>query len=152
MIKKYLHILLLLLFTANIAGAQPRVEHRFERIHAIKVAYITDKVQLSADVSARFWPVYNMFDDEKRELRRNFYKKYRKSGDMNCSDQVAMRYIDDDLDYQEQELALRRKYKVKLLKIITPQQLSELYKAEREFKVLLLQQLKEKKTRRDNEE
>ena len=142
--KHLLHIALLLVMFVGFANAQPHMERRFERIHAIKVAYITDKMHLSADQSARFWPVYNRFDDEKREMRRNFFKKYKNS-DNTSSAEGAMRYIDDDLDYQEQELALRRRYKEKLLKVLSPEQLAELYKAEREFKEMLLQQLKGKR-------
>ncbi len=139
--NKVLHTALLLLFLSNVAIAQP--ERRFERVHAIKVAYITDKMHLSGEESAKFWPVYNRFDEEKRELRKNFFQKARKAGNLTDDDK-AMRYVDDDLDYQSEELALRRKYKEKFLKVLSPQQLASLYQAEREFKIMLLQQLNNK--------
>jgi len=141
--RHLLHICLLLVLCTGICGAQPdHMEHRFERIHAIKVAYITDALKLKPDESARFWPIYNRYEDEKRDLRKNFFKKYAKDGShLSHDDGQAMRYVEDDLDYQEQELNLRRRYKDQLLKVLTPDQLAGLYRAEREFKLMLLQQL-----------
>lgn len=140
--------MVLLLLFAGMAGAQPGHRGRpFERIHAIKVAFITDRMQLSADESAKFWPVYNQYEDEKWDLRKSFFRKHRKAGDISMQDSDPMRYIDDDLDYQEQELALKRKYKDKFLKVLSAEQLVELYKAEHDFKVLLIKQLNKRRGR-----
>jgi hypothetical protein len=139
--KGYL-LLLLLAFACNVVAAQPR--EKYERIHAIKVGYLTDKLHLTSDQAAKFWPVYNQYEDEQRGLRQKFLmgNKDKQQG-MNRED--AMKFVEDNLDFQEAELKLKRKYKEELLKTITAQQLAELYQSERDFKKMLIQQLRDRR-------
>jgi hypothetical protein len=132
---------LILMMVLSIAThAQPG--RRMERIHAIKVAYLTDKLQLTSEQSARFWPVYNRFEDDRREL---MFKYRKEKGLTDISDHDAMRSIDEDIAAQEKMLDLRKKYKDEFLKVISPQQLATLIESEKEFKRLLLQQMKDRR-------
>jgi hypothetical protein len=132
---------LILMMVLSIA-TQAQPGRRMERIHAIKVAYLTDKLQLTSEQSARFWPVYNRFEDDRRELMF----KYRKEKCLtDVSDHDAMRSIDEDIAAQEKMLDLRKKYKDEFLKVISPQQLATLIESEKEFKRLLLQQMKDRR-------
>jgi hypothetical protein len=90
--------------------------------------------------AASFWPVYDDYEGEMRSVRQSFRQKYR--GGSTENDAAANRFIDDNLDFQEQILAINRKYKDRMLKVISPQQLATLYEAERDFRKLLLQQLR----------
>lgn len=143
--KKGYLVLLLLALACNIVAAQPR--ERYERVHAIKVGYLTDKLHLTSEQAAKFWPVYNQYEEEQRGLRRKFLMEY-KNKQQNMDKEEAMKFVDDNLDYQEAELKLKRKYKDEFLKTITAQQMAELYQAERDFKKLLIQQLKERRAGR----
>ena len=58
---------------------------------------------------------------------------------------AARQFIEDDLDYQQQVITLKRKYNDSFLKVISAQQLADLYTAEREFRQLLMQQLKQRR-------
>jgi len=145
--KRIIYIISLLLLT--IPGtllAQPGPGRRAERIHAIKVAYLTDRLNLSASQSATFWPVYDNYESEIRDTRRSFMEKYRKTGATE-NDADSRQFIEDHLEFQEQALSINRKYKDQFLKIISPQQLATLYEAERDFKKLLLQQLRQRRGR-----
>lgn len=138
---KRLVFILLLSLSAQFAFAQPGSE-RFERIHAIKVAYITDKVHLSSEQAAKFWPVYTVYEKELRAIRHQFINKYKDDKRVGNDPHAARAFIEDDLEYQEATLNLRKKYKDEFLKIITPQQLAQLLQAERDFKRMLIQELK----------
>lgn len=140
--KKGYLILMLLAFACNIVAAQPR--EKYERVHAIKVGYLTDKLHLTPDQAAKFWPVYNQYEDEQRSLRRKFLMEY-KDKQQGMDREEAMKFVDGNLDYQEAELKLKRKYKEELLKTITAQQLAELYQSERDFKKILIQQLRDRR-------
>lgn len=142
--KRFGQIILLIVFAVNTAIAQPDDE-RFERIRAIKVSYITDKIHLTSEQAARFWPVYNRYDDELRTERRRIKQQVMK--EKNVSEDDARKYIHDNIAYQEKKLELKKKYKNELLKVITPQQLAELYQAEQGFKQILIQQLGDKPKR-----
>lgn len=134
------YIILLMIFFFSAVKAQPG--RRMERIHAIKVAYLTDKLQLTSEQSARFWPVYNRFEEEKKALVRT-YRKDNNIGD--AANEDPLRSIDEDIELQQRMLDLRKEYKDEFLKVISPQQLATLTEAEREFKRLLIQQIKERR-------
>lgn len=121
-----------------------------ERIHAIKVAYITDKLHFTSEQSAGFWPIYNQYEMEVRTTRRKFREKYAEANPDETNDAATLQFIDDNLDYQQEILNIRRKYNDEFLKVITPQQVAQLYKTEKEFTRLLIQRLKERRGGRWN--
>ena len=55
--------------------------------------------------------------------------------------QAARQAVDDNLDYQQAIIDLKRKYNDRFLNIISPRQLADLYIAEREFRQILLKRL-----------
>lgn len=138
--RKTALFLLTCLVAMNIATAQTPKEQKIERIKALKVAYITEQLNLDADQAKKFWPVYNKLEQEKRQLRKSFVNKY-KNDNPTATPQTAHEYIDANLDYQEQELELKKKYKDELLKTISAEQLVQLYRSEKGFRQMLLKEL-----------
>ena len=137
---KRLSILLLIsVFASSIAMAQP--EHRRERIKALKVGYITEKIDLSAKQAEAFWPLYNKYESQMHELRKEFYQQYRKDNPDGNREQ-AKAYIEADLDYQQRMLDTKKEYKKKFLDVISEQQLADLYQAERGFRQMLVKELR----------
>lgn len=53
-------------------------ENRRERIKSLKVAYLTEKLDLSPEEAAAFWPVYNEYEDNTFELKATLGKTLRK--------------------------------------------------------------------------
>jgi len=138
--KRLLYLLILISLPVLAIGQQQ--QERFERIRALKVSYITEQLKLSSDQAARFWPVYNKYEDEVRTVRRSLAARYKEMN-AGASREQARKFIEDNLEYQSQVLELKKKYKDELLKTISPQQLARLYEAEREFKKMLIRQLRE---------
>ena len=113
-----------------------------ERIHAAKMAYIVDRLRLTSDQAATFTPVYNEYEQALMAIRMTFRKKYMDAHPGEDNDRMARKHaIDDDLDYQQQVIELKRKYNDRFAKIIAPKSVSDLYEAEREFKQKLMQRL-----------
>ena len=137
-------LLVALLLISSISFAQNR---KLERVQALKVAFITDKISLTPQQAERFWPIYHKYEDDVRNLRRS-YLRQNEAKTKGFSREQAQRYIDDNLDYQEAVIGLKRKYKDELLKAISPTQLTQLYAAEHEFKQLLIQKLRERREKR----
>ena len=115
-----------------------------ERIHAAKMAYITDRLRLTSDQMINFVPVYNEYDREIRETRNSFLKKYKEKDFKNADDASARQFVDDNLDYQQQVIQIKRRYNERFLKVISSQQLAELSQAEREFRQLLMERIKDR--------
>lgn len=116
-----------------------------ERIHAAKMSYITDRLRLTTEQSANFVPVYNEYEREVRDSRKKYLQKYKGINPDEADDATSKQYIDDNLDYQADIIQIRRKYNDRFLKIISSQQLADLTQAEREFKQLLMQRLKDRR-------
>lgn len=137
-------ILLLLLAVTVSYGKQGR---GMERIHAAKMAYITDRLHLQADQSGRFVPVYNEYEQDLRIIRKQYLKKYGVK-DMDKEPRAgklaARQKLEEDLDYQQQVIELKRRYNDRFLKVLSPAQLSDLYVAEKEFRQMLVQRLKQR--------
>ncbi len=135
-------LLFTFLFATVAVGKQGR---GLQRIHAARMTYITDRIQLQPGQSARFVPVYNEYEKEMRGIRKEYYRKYKiKPGSSEDNLMSTRQQIEEDLDYQERIIELKRKYNDRFLAVISPGQLSEMYVAEREFRQMLIKRLKEK--------
>ena len=142
--SRSLLLTVLILLVSTIGFAQ---QGKGARVHALKVSYITNKLDLSSAQAERFWPVYNSYESELRELRKKFR---RETGGKNKAEspEEAHRMIEDNLDFQEDVIALKRRYKDEFLKVISARQLADLYSAEREFKQMLIKRLEGRNRRR----
>ncbi len=139
--KAFFSCIVVFLLTATVCYGQPG-QPGMQRIHAAKVAYITDMMQLSEEQTVKFLPVYKEYEKELRETRQPYLKKYN----ISPEDDIATKMqIEDDLDYQQQVIELKRKYNDRFLKIITPKQLSDMYAGERAFRRELIQRLQERR-------
>ena len=146
--KRFLAIILTVIITTLTASAQPdRPGPGMARIHAAKMAYITDRLQLTAQQSGNFIPLYNEYEREIKDTRQFFFKKYKGTNPGDADDATSRQFIDDNLDYQQKVIEIRRKYNDQFLKVISPQQLAELNKAEREFKQILIKRLEKQRGR-----
>ena len=121
--KKYLLIILAIFGTISFTMAQNG--NGREKIQALKVAFITQKLHLTPSEAEKFWPVYNQYENEITQLRAN-----KRDGDV--------------LDNEEKLLDIRKKYKPSFEKILGPERLNDLYNAERDFRKVLIQRLKER--------
>lgn len=131
-----------ILFAVTSLQAQEPDRSGRERIHAAKMAYITDKLHLTSDQAGPFTAVYGEYENEIRALRKTYRQQFmadKRNG--NADDMTVRQYIDDNLDYQQGVLDIKKKYRERFLKVISQKQLLDLNEAEREFKKLLIQRL-----------
>src|SRR6185312_13247509 len=112
--KKYLLILFFAIGSFAVSKAQDG-ENRAEKIQSLKIAFITQKLQLTPDEAQKFWPVYNQYQNDVQNLQLN-----RKDGNV----------IEDE----EKLLDIRKKYVSSFEKIIGPQKTNNLFNAERDFR------------------
>lgn len=126
-------------------AAQARQGRPMQRIHAAKMAYITDRLQLTEDQAAHFMPIYKEYEHDLREVRLPYIKKYKLNAGDDDRETSARQYVEDDLDYQQEVIALKRRYNDQFLKVLTPQQLADMYVAEREFRRILMKRLEDRR-------
>ncbi len=127
-------------FTLSFPVAAQDHRERYEQIEAIKVAFITSKLDLNTDEAQKFWPVYNNYQKELMELMKK-RREDRQKTNIDPNDK-----INADLAYESRMLDLKKKYKKLYLKAIPPEKILLLYQAEREFREHLIKQLKHRRT------
>lgn len=134
LIKKGILGIIMCLTMNTALMAQDRREH-YERIEAIKVAFITKKLDLTTEEAQKFWPVYNNYQKELMDLMRK-RREDRQKTDIAPNDK-----INADLAYESRILDLKKKYKKLYLKAIPAEKVLLVYQAEREFREHLIKQL-----------
>ena len=138
----------MVLIVANFSFAQGFKEKK-EKIKALKVAYITEKLDFTTDEAQKFWPIYNTFDEKQFEIRHNkmkaIIKKIEESGMDNISEKEAQNLI-SQIENSEDELHnLKKKFMQDLQKVIPAKKIILLKKTEEEFNRKLLREFKERK-------
>ena len=120
--KKFILILIGMIGSFSGIKAQGENGTKAEKIQALKIAFITQKLQLSTDEAQKFWPVYDQYENEIRSLQLD-----NKNGPA--------------LENEEKLLNIRKKYKDSFEKVIGPQKLNKLFNAERDFRTILIRRL-----------
>ena len=115
-----------------------------DKIKAQRIAFITERLNLSPDEATKFWPVYNQFSGELEEIKKQ-QNQFRKSTNDKLavmSDKEIDKALEDELSAQQKSIDLQRKYMVELKKTIPTRKVAMLYKAERDFKIMLLKRMR----------
>jgi|SRR6218665_1292558 len=142
---------LLLLFVSTVAFAQDGsfMKKKREQIRALKVAFITNELQLTPEESGKFWPLYNSFEDRQREIKKDKIKGYIDRMDDDAVDKLSEKEaatILSQIESSEDELhEVRKKFTASLKGVISPLKILKLKKAEENFNRKLLQQYRDKK-------
>ena len=148
--EKFTGTLLVLVFVTSVytLHSQDRDQNRDmqqnkERIEAQKVAFITTKLDLSSAEAEKFWPVYNEFKNEQKEMQRNWREKHNlKPEDIaELTDAEAEKFAKDQLDHEQEMLDKRKELIIKMKGVLSPQKILMLLEAEKEFRVELMRKV-----------
>ncbi|WP_353087904.1 sensor of ECF-type sigma factor [Flavobacterium sp.] len=149
-------IVLTLLFMGTVnAFAQPsgrlreRIEEKKEQVKSQKVAFITQELRLTPDEAAKFWPIYNAFEDKQAEIRRQKLKAFMDRKDDDQLDKMTEKEAQTvlaQMETNEEELfKLRKKLIADLRGVLPALKIIKLRRAEEDFNRKLVEQLKERR-------
>lgn len=127
--------------------AQDEDEEPNEQIKAMHIAFITQKLSLTEAQAQKFWPIFNNFFAEKQAI----HKKVRRLNKLNphtMSDEQIKNSLQEYQNAHLAEVEIDKKYQEKFLKVISLKQLLLLHQSEKEFKRMLLRELKERRNGR----
>lgn len=149
--KKTILVILFVGITCSIFA-----QHRnHDKINAFKIAFITEKLDLTSKEAEKFWPIYNKFSKKERELRRNDFMTIRrqvenKGGIDNLSDIEASNILGDIIINEDKLHQIKQQLIIDLKPVISTKKILKLYRAEKEFNRKLLKRIREKKEMRRN--
>lgn len=134
------------------AGAPPHNGHHHgedmpeEKIKALKIAYLTSKLNLTTDEAQAFWPVYNAYQDAKFEVHKaqmSISRKLKHKLD-ELTDAELNKLLDEYVALEQKEASLKVEYLQKFRKILPIRKVALLQKAEHDFKIEVLRELKKR--------
>ena|SRR6478752_275789 len=122
--KKILLILSVFIGSFSVAKAQDELPEdgakRQEKIQALYIAFITEKLQLTPDEAQKFWPVHTQFMNEIKAVKKDL----------------------PPLEREQAKLNIKKRYQDSFSKILGQQKCDRFYSLENEFKQKLLDMMK----------
>ena len=95
-------------------------------------AVVTKNLQLTADESGNFWPIYDEYEAEKKRINDRLVKvitDYAADYE-NLPDELASSLVNDSLKVQSDLLNLKKKYLKKFRRVLAPKSLARFYQIE----------------------
>lgn len=146
--KTYIITIFILLFSVSLFAQQNR-----DRVKALKVSFITEKLDLTPKEAQAFWPIYNAYDDKSNKIKHEDMRSIRREIKQNLNtltdakaSELLDRFIEAENNLHEEHMELVSKMK----KIISPQKIILLKSAEDDFKKKLFEQYKRKRGELNN--
>ncbi len=114
-----------------------------DKIEALRVTFITKKVELTNSESEKFWPIYNEYNDKVKAIKKNLRQSYKKSSE-TISDKEAEELYQLDIKSKQAEVDIHKLYSEKIKTIIGAKKFIKLRIAEEEFKREIINSIKDK--------
>lgn len=138
-------LLCTLLMTSSVLLAQHRPDK--DKIKSLKVAFMTERLDLSAKEAQSFWPIYNDYEEQRETMREREHSQIRSKiwNSENLSEKEAENLIKQYLIFEEEEEKLDKDFTEQISKVISAKKTLLLLRSEYEFKKQLLKQYRHKK-------
>lgn len=136
------YILLLLLSLGLSSFAQKSTK---DDIDALRVTVMNKVMGLTTDEAGKFWPVYNDYLQKKENLRKS-HKQSMKAKYPNIdklSDEEANALIESEMGFKQKDLDLQKEMIKKVKTVIPVKKAALVFKAEEEFRKVLITKVKE---------
>lgn len=143
---------MLCLLSAMTFAQGGKYKEKMEQVKSLKVAFITNELSLTSEEAAKFWPVYNAFDDRQRAMKKQKAGSFLANRDDKSLDKLTEKEASEFLAKMEKNDAemfeLKTKFTANLRTILPAVKIVKLKKAEDDFHRTLLKQYREKGSRK----
>ena len=129
--KKYLLIIALFLGFTVAGMSQEEDKKDGGRIEALKIAFLTRKLNLSTEEAQKFWPVYNKYADEIRKVQIEARQKGT-----------------TEIDREEKILTIRKRFNGDFTKALSGEKVNTFFRVEKEFNGFLQKEMMERRQQR----
>ena len=113
-------------------------------LKAEKIAFFTQKLNLTTKEAESFWPVYNDYWARKNQIidAKRTAMKYCAKNIETMDNTEIVKYANMYVDFQKQEADLLVEFNEKFKSVLPPQKVLKLYQTDYDFKTYLLHQIK----------
>lgn len=144
--KKILIFLLISLSLGAMAQTNDDAdEGKNEKIASLKIAFITERLNLSSKEAELFWPVFNRFEQEMKAVRKKEKQAVRIFKDKTTvTEAEADKFIAEQVQFKQQEIDVLKRYLPEFKKVLPASKVARLLSLEQEFKLQLLRTIKQR--------
>ncbi len=129
--KKLFSVLVIFCWLCLPARSQGRQQRPMAGlVEAYKTAFITQRLNLTTEEAQKFWPIYNSYSAEVRQVNITYHQD------------------GNELHMEEGRLNIKKKYSVEFLKAISPGKINDFFKAEKDFDVIIRREMQRRQTQR----
>ncbi|WBX74443.1 sensor of ECF-type sigma factor [Tenacibaculum pacificus] len=124
-----------------------------EKIQTYKIAYLTEKLNLTEDEAQKFWPIYNKYDKKIKSLHREkhliFKKKIHHNGGVDAlSEKDAKEILERIQAIKKEQHEIKTVFHQKISKILSFKKVLSLQISEHDFNRKLIKKLRDKHKKR----
>ncbi len=144
--NKYFKILVPIFLFTVCTALQAQKRPNWEKIKALKVAFITERLELTPKEAQVFWPIYNDYETKKE----GYYKteRFKIGADIKKLDELTDMEADNLLSrikkLEEEKRLAQRDFIEKVSKTISAKKTILLMRSEEDFKRHLIKQYRQK--------
>ena len=149
--NKLLHNCLILLFIIGFGGLVHSQEGgKREQIKTLKIAFFTERLNLSPEEASIFWPLYNEHETAKESLRKQQRTQIRDRFDNldEISEAEAEQALKQYINLEEKEEELDKAFYLKIAEEFSAVRTLKLFQAEQDFRRRLLQEYRKRRGQR----
>ncbi len=115
-----------------------------DKIKSLKIAHITEQLDLTEEEAQAFWPVYNANEEERSKLREGGARKLQKRKLDEMTEEEAQQHLEDITKMEEARAKLQREYTKKLKRVLSAKKILKLLEADRSFRNKMIKVFKER--------
>jgi len=142
--KKLILVTLTMILFTGWSHAQKNRKAFQDKINSMRIAFITQELDLSADEAKAFWPIYDAYTAERNTLRKDKRAAQSQTPKSITADE-AEEMIEGSFENDAKEIELKKKYYGQLKAVIPVEKVAKLSAVEREFRTKILKAAKERR-------
>jgi len=122
-------------------------QNKSDIVKVQKIAFFTEKLNLTPEEAEKFWPVYNEYWQKKNKIieERKLAMQFCAENIDKLSSEEIGRYADMYINFHKQESDLLLEFNGKFKEVLSEQKVMKLYLADYDFKTYLLRQIRDSK-------
>jgi hypothetical protein len=137
-------ILIIVLVISSFTSYAQNNQSAKAKLEAARIALITERLELTPEQAQAFWPVYNEYAEQRRNIQME-YRSKRQGLDLNqLTDEQQRAMLQGRMEEKQRQLDLENKYSERLMNVINARQLMALKRAEDDFRSMILQRIQQR--------
>ncbi len=135
-----------MLWMAQVSSAQEKGDQeKGERIQQLKIAFISERLDLSREQAEKFWPIFNDFDGQKMNIRKQLKDFHKKMKDGIVAEKELTDAINKMTELRTQEAQVDKQLLLEVLPVIGADKTQRLIGLEEDFRKKLMDKFREKR-------